>query len=920
MTPERWRQVEGVFERVLELRAGERPAALERACGSDEELRREVESLLAAHAEAGSFIDSPSLFLPHQALDGGGAALSPGQVIGRYRIVREIGRGGMGTVYLAARADEQYEKHVALKLIKRGMDTDSVLRHFRTERQILAGFDHPNIARLLDADTTDDGLPYFVMEYVEGTPIDDYCDRHALSVTGRLELFREVCAAVTYAHRHLVIHRDIKPSNILVTEEGVPKLLDFGIAKILQPGGSETAATATGLRMMTPEYASPEQAQGLAVTTGSDVYSLGVVLYELLTGRSPYRFKSRSPDDIARALSETEPLRPSTVIDTLEVGETGDGDAAPTASTPESVSRTREGTPERLRRRLRGDLDNIVLTAMRREPGRRYQSVEQFSEDIRRHLEGLPVLARKDTLAYRGAKFVRRNRAAVAAAALVILSLVVGVAATAWQARRARAAQARAERRFNDVRKLANAVLFDYHDAIMDLPGATPVRERLVRDALAYLDSLAAESGDDPALQRELAAAYDRVGDVLGTPHGASLGDMAGAMESRLKALRIREELVAADPRDAQNRRDLAESHRKVGWQLLDTSETARGLEHFRQAVALYLEVAAERPADPGIRRGLARAHSQLGSALEDRGDLAGALDNHRRALALLEALSAADARDRGLRRSLSIAHENTGRALFLSGDVPGALESNGKALALRAALAAEEPTNADSRRLLAISYQNDGDFREQSGDKRGALESFRRKIVIDEELLAADPANAQAHGDLGYSSQRLGDLLAGLGDDSQALSHYRRSAEKYQKLSSDAPESLGSRLRLAVSRAGVGRAQARLGDRAAALEECRHTIALLGETVDDPTNAGQRGMRAQAYTYLGEAYAALAASRKTPPAEAKGHWLAAREMYRQSLKVWEDMRGRGILSVTDAGKPEEVAREIARCDAASRN
>ncbi len=919
MTPERWKQIDGVFERVLELPANQRTAALERECEADKELLREVESLLEAHAQAASFIDSPGLLLSVDLLDWPGAALSAGHMIGRYRIIKEIGRGGMGEVYLAARADEQFEQHVAVKLIKRGMDTDAVVRHFRNERQILAGFDHPHIARLLDGGTTDDGLPYFVMEYVEGVPVDEYCDARGLSITERLNLFREVCEAVSYAHRHLVIHRDIKPSNILVSDEGVPKLLDFGIAKILHPGDGETAATKTGMRLMTPEYASPEQAQGRQVTTLSDVYSLGVVLYEVLTGHSPYRLCSREPHEVARAIGEIEPQRPSTVIDTRDVEQTRDDNGKVTVPTPESVSRTREGSLERLRRRLRGDLDNIVLMAMRKEPARRYQSVEQFSEDIRRHLEALPVLARKDTLAYRGAKFVRRNRAAVAAAALVFLTLVGGVVATTWQAGRAKAAQARAERRFNDVRKLANAVLFDYHDAIKDLPGATSVRERLVKDALTYLDSLAAEAGDDPALQRELAAAYDRVGDVRGQVRAASLGDSAGAMGSYLKALRIREALVAADPRDAQKRRDLAASLRKVGNQLIETSEAARGLEYLRRVLQIYIELASERPEDSAVRYELAAIYNDLGLALEVPGDMALALEHHRKALALREEFMTANPEDRRHRRSLSVTYENIGRTLFLSDDAAGALENNQKALALRAALSADDPTNADYRRILGISYQNNGDFRAWLKDTRSALESFRKKLAIDEELLAADPANAQAVSDLGYTSQRIGDLLSELGEHSQTLPYYRRALEMLEKISAGAPDDLITRLRISNARATLGRTHAKLGNFAPALEECRQAITLLQETVDDPANVERRRLRVLSYTYLGEAYVTLASHRRAPPGSTGDHWRAAREMYRRSLDILQDLSDRGILDSEEVTEIEVVARKIAECDAAAR-
>ena len=915
MTSDRWKEIEGIFERALELPADERAVFVQRNCNGDDKLRREVESLLESHASAGSFIDEPSLFIADEELKDNEGETPVGQFIGAYRIIREIGRGGMGAVYLAERADQQYKKQVAIKLIKRGMDTDSVLRHFRNERQILAGFNHPNIARLFDGGTTEDGLPYFIMEYVEGLPINDYCAKHALPLNERLKLFQEICAGVSYAHRHLVIHRDIKPSNILVTAEAVPKLLDFGIAKILElEGDAATMATAAGLRLMTPEYASPEQARGEPVTTASDVYSLGVVLYELLTGISPYRFASRAPREVERAIAETEPIRPSTAAKECQSR----------VESRESVDSRKAAVrlgPVLDPRALRGDLDNILLMALRKEPERRYRSVEQFSEDIRRHLTARPVVARKDTIGYRAGKFVRRNRAATAAAILVFLSLLAGIIATTQQAHKAhmqeaiaRAEKTRAERRFNDVRRLAHSVLFDYHDAIKDLPGATRARERLVKDALTYLDSLAGEAAGDPSLQGELAAAYERVGDVRGQAYSANLGDSAGAIDSYQKALRIREALVAAAPRDMQKRRDLAAIYGKIGNQLADTSEAARGIEYLRKSLSLYSELTAGNPANAGLRHDLAETYNATGLALEGRGDMAVALDHYRKALPIYEELLAADPQDHGNRRSFSAVHENIGRALFLSNDVKGALQHNQKALGLREALVAEEPTNADYRRLLGVSYQDSGDYQAWIKDTKAALDSFRKKLTLDEHSVAADPANAQARGDLAYSCQRMGDLLAESGDYAQALPHYRRALEIYGKAAADSQE-LGLPIRVVTTQACVAKTYAKLGDADQARSACRKAIDLLQTTRDDPSDVSQRRLRVVIYGVLGDAYSVLAADKKSPSGLAPENWRAAGEMYRRSLDLMKDLQTRGILDAEEIPEIENTGRKIAECD-----
>lgn len=893
MIAPRFETLKDIFHVARELQADERPAYLEKACGADEPLRREIEALLESDRAADHFIADPPAGLAAELFGGAQTHLDVGRNIGQYKLLECIGSGGMGAVYLAERADRQFQMQVAIKLIKRGMDTDSVLRRFQHERQILASLEHPNIARLLDGGSTEDGVPYFVMEYIKGHRIDRYAEEHRLPISERLEHFRQVCGAVSYAHQHLVVHRDLKPSNILVTPAGIPKLLDFGIAKIIQPNDStETLATMTAIPIMTPEYASPEQIEGAPATTLSDVYSLGAVLYELLTGRPPYRLQNHSPQEIARVINTAQIEKPSTVV-----------------------------TRSEDTRRLRGDLDNIVRMAMRKDTARRYQSVEQFSEDIRRHLNGRPVIARPDTMSYRAGKFLQRNKVAVSAAILILLTLVGGIIATAWQARRAtiqehraRAEQARAERRFNDVRKLANSVLFDYHDAIKDLPGATKVRERLVKDALNYLDSLAGEAQGDPDLQRELAAAYERVGDVRGgVSGGGSLGDIAGAVESYTKAIRIREALVALNPDDPQARRDLASSHRKLGHRLFGTTEESNGVEHLRKALALCLDLTREQPANDDLQLELADSRTRLGQAMDRRGDFTGSLEQLRAALAICEKLVASNPRDQRYRRALWASHTSFGYVLWLQKDIAGAVEVNSKALALGEALLAENPLSAENRRSLVVNYQYGGDFRRES-DKPGALEHFRRAAALDEELLVADPANALTRKDLAYTHKRIADFLVELEDNSQALLHFSKALESYQKVVTDAPTDLVSRFLVATCHGGVARMQARLGEVDPALEECGKAIALLQEITGE--NSAYLG-RAQAYEYLGYAYAALAGSPKASASETRQRMSAARDMFQQTLNILDDLRSRRGTLGSNEKWAKQIAGEIAKCDTA---
>ncbi len=537
MNSENWQKIKEVFNEAVEIPSAERAEFLQKKINGDEEMRREVEKMLVFADE-----DSMSDSLEKNAFEiftNGDQAKLP-ERIGEYKIIKEIGRGGMGAVYEAVRETENFRQRAALKIIKRGMDTDAILSRFRHEQKILASLEHANIARFLDGGMTGDGLPFYAMEFVEGKFIDDYCKEKNLSVKEKLELFREVCAAVQYAHQNLVIHRDLKPKNILVTEDGTPKLLDFGIGKILASDEAEEIGTATQFGMMTPAYASPEQIRGERIGTTSDIYSLGVILFELLTGEKPYKVNSKSQIEIERAILETEPEKPSAV------------------QSPKSKAQSQNSALSTQHSALlKGDLDNIILKTLRKNPNERYSSVQEFSEDIRRHLTGLPVSARPLTMSYRAAKFFERNKGAVIAGAFVFLALLTGIIIALWQAQIARAERARAEHRFNEVRELANNVIFKYHDAIAALPGATATREMLVSDALKYLDNLSSEAEDNTELQRELAAAYFKLGDVQGKQYEANIGDTAGAVKSYKKAAALLESVIQKEEKNYQAKFEL---------------------------------------------------------------------------------------------------------------------------------------------------------------------------------------------------------------------------------------------------------------------------------------------------------------------------------------------------------------------------
>ncbi len=686
-----WERVRTLFHAAVDRAPGERAPLLDDC--DDHALRAEVERLLEQHDTAAGFLEQSVWDLVDTA-----DAKWERVLIGPYRVVRQLGHGGMGTVFLASREDAEFEQRVAIKLVRRGAAGDSLLQRFRQERQILAALEHPNIARLLDGGTTSGGVPYLVMEYVEGTPIDDYSREHALSIEARLRLFLPLCDAVQHAHRSLVIHRDIKPANVLVTADGVPKLLDFGIAKLTS---AQTEGTVT--RLMTPDYASPEQLAGKLVTTATDVYSLGLLLFELLTGK-------RAFDGIQRT-AETEPPRAS------------------------SISGLRA---------LRGDLDRILLVALDPDPDRRYASVEKFADDVRRHLDGHPVAARGASLGYRTAKFVRRNKLFVAAAAL---SMVVAIAAFIAVLQQKRIA----ERRFEQVRSLAHAVVFDLHDAIARLPGSTSARELLVRHALGYLDALATESARNTPLQMELAGAYERVGDVQGMPYRANLGDTAGALVSYRKALKIAEEVRQRQPGDAATLLLIADLHDRTGWVEQRALRFREALMHHEAARAiresLHDQIAL-------ARTWVAIADSQYVGGIAP----SSVRTSYENAEHILERIAPNAANRKDLLTETGRVHQRLGA--YFTGpfehDAARALRHHEAAERVLEERAALDPHDAVARRNFADQLVMTATLQNSVKDGAAALAGTTRALPILRDLAAADAQNVEAQHDLSFAYTQL--------------------------------------------------------------------------------------------------------------------------------------------------------------------
>jgi eukaryotic-like serine/threonine-protein kinase len=762
---------------------------------------------------------SESAYLPTTALGQDLAPSSPsfptGFRVGAYRLMGQIGRGGMGTVYRAVRADDEFQHQVAIKIVNRGLDSPLALDWFRTERQILAKLEHHNICRLLDGGTTPAGSPFFVMEYIEGEPLHRYCDTRKLNLRARIELFRRVCDALSYAHQHLVIHRDLKPDNVLVMADGTPKLLDFGIAKVQEfTPEDEADRTATLLYRATPAYASPEQIRGAAVGVGSDIYSLGVVLYELLTGERPYRLEALGWQEAARVICEKEPTRASLTA-TLR--------RTPESDMPVRFA-SRATTKKGLRKQLEGDLDNILAMALRKDPKRRYRSVEQLSDDLLHYLDGRPVAARGDSVTYRAGKYVRRHRTGVVIGVLFAVSLLSAGLFAAWKANRL------AERVYED-QALATSFLGDLHDDIARLPGSTPVRERLLRSSLKYLNDLTRDVGSDLETRRSLALAYEHFAELQAGADMSGLGKPSEALHTYARSRAIREALVQEFPADREAQFNLASNYLLGGvitgrvasvdqmlvfdrkalqisqelhdfdrenpryqsllartYSALAYDDGLRGSWReaqgfLRQAAALSEAVVKHNPEDWSAKNRLADVYYRIVVDDVQSGASRTALPDFQRCLDLLHALQMHNPSDVRVRSQLAGTNHFFGMALTSGGNYKEALEHFKAAIEAHAAILKADAQDVRTRSLLAGNYSEQAEALLRARQVGAALNSIEKALQLEREVARQDPQAVPSRVFLGDFEARRARIEAALGNLADAGDSWAESASIYDRL-----------------------------------------------------------------------------------------------------------------------------------------
>ncbi len=842
MSATHWDAVKSLFSAALDIPREDRAAFLTLESGGDPALIAEVQSLLDSHEQPGAFLDTVTQEFRSRAFASSGAGPSRiGERIGSYRIVGMLGSGGMGDVFKASRDDEQYQSEVAIKLLRADVRSSLTEQRFRIERQILAGLDHRNIARLLDGGTTEAGMPYVVMELVSGQPIDAWCDARQLGVRDRVQLFLQVCAAVSYAHQHLVVHRDLKPTNILVTADGSVKLLDFGIAKLLEADANtdvaDARATATTLRAMTLDYASPEQVSGAHVTTVSDVYSLGVVLYRLLTGKSPYAVRSNEAARMAEILSDTAPARPSHV-----------------------------------ERKVDADLDNILLMALRKEPQRRYASVEQLAGDLRNYLTGMPVSARGNSLRYRAGKFLRRRKVEIAAGVFVGCALLGALLFSLREGRIAEHERHVAQQHFDSVRNLANTMLFQLHDEMAKDAGSLKSREMLVKTSLEYLDALYKQGGSDRQLQEELANAYIKVALIQGSDTEANRGNFAGALDSYARAIALLTPLMAADP-----------ANQHAGWALAHA---------YVEQAALLMVVRG-----PKFAR-----------------------DSSTRGVALTEAFAPgiADEAER-LARFVS-AYQTQARILGFMGLNLEAMDSLEKLVGVSETYWHAHPDDERAFQALSTAYNNaalieDPRLPGPEAIEERTFELLRKRMWADEKLLALKPNESEYQGRLAASRFNMGLTLSQSGKFAHALGLYEQVVPVAAKAAALDPDDVRAQYTVALYQTRLAQALFRTGS----IERAR-TLFLDSDRILTEVYTRDNSLRTQFAlgvngTRLGELYAYLAENSRAGAGAQLDLWRQARNSLHSGVASLQNVTAHATLTSGDMVDVREGVASLARAD-----
>jgi len=830
--------------------------------------------------------------------------------VAQYEIIRELGRGGMGAVFLGVRIDLGLDKKVALKIVKRGMDTESILRRFVMERQILANLDQPNIARFFDGGTTEDGLPYFVMEYVEGQPITKYCDVNKLDTTKRLKLFRRVCAAVQHAHQNLIVHRDLKPSNILVTADGTPKLLDFGVAKLLNPDWTSEATehTASVLGLMTPAYASPEQLRGLPITTASDVYSLGVVLYELLTGHRPFHFESNWPEEMARVVLTEQPLRPSEAVTRPQTTGTARQNGSGQTN-PHSAIRNPKS--------LRGDLDNIVLKALHKERERRYASVHEFSEDIRRHLAGLPLSARPDTFSYRAGKFIERHRASVAMAAIVIVTLLSATIVTSWEAHVARREHAKAELRCAEQRKLASSLINEVQKSLKDVPHSLTAQRLLAQKSLEYLNNLAKDTGDNPEFLGELAAAYQN----LGYLQAWTLQDNESALQTYERAIELSRRRLIIEPKNFAARRALGDilGNEIESLKLMQRAEEASAT--FKKKLSIEQQLLNEDPQDSKRLMSVAETSEAYGEVLRALQQTEEAKTKFQAAVELASRaidLSQAQAFTPQQRVDLSLMQEKLASMFEQLNELPRAAQTYREAVAVASAVHAEHPEIVQALRNTTSSHWFLGMVLDRQGNHQGALENYRASLKTILDATAADPSvDPPRSGEMKYSIV-VGRALCKLGQKEEGVSLIRHGLEMTLSLIESEKGNrqntyYGSEL---LTWAVDGLAAAGSTDEAKKVS--LKMIDWAAEaTQNSPEDSGPRLRLVALYELMGNVEAAYDTEAKKLMTSNRTRVIEARNSYRKALDILRDTVEKSKVSpVSTEDQMNTLESKLAECDA----